>query len=307
MSSFSLSLSIYIYIYTSVFSRPSSSFLSFALLLSLCFCLCLSVFVSVSVCLSVSINIYIYIYITLSDWDKVTYLGSIGISSEKDINTWLAKAWTAIHKLSVIWKSDLTNKMKRCFFQAAVVSILLYGCTTQTLTKRTEKKLDSNYTGMLRAILNKSWRQRPIKLYCQLPPITKTIKVRRTRHAGYCWRTRNELISDVLLWTLSHGREKAVRPAWTYIQQVFVDTVCIPEDLLEAMNNRQRWWERVRDIRAGGMTWWWWWRRMIVCFLNVRTINNLPGITGVSQLKTRWSPKIKFNFHLNQYCWGFVP
>ena len=30
--------------------------------------------------------------------------------------------------------------MKRSFFQAAVVSILLYGCTTWTLTKRMEKK-----------------------------------------------------------------------------------------------------------------------------------------------------------------------
>ena len=44
--------------------------------------------------------------------------------------------------------------MKRSFFQAAVISILLYGCTTWTLTKRLEKKLDGNYTRMLQAILN---------------------------------------------------------------------------------------------------------------------------------------------------------
>ena len=42
----------------------------------------------------------------------------------------------------MIWKSDLTDKMKRSFFQAVVVSILLYGCTTWTLTKRLEKKLE---------------------------------------------------------------------------------------------------------------------------------------------------------------------
>ena len=60
-------------------------------------------------------------------------------------------------------KSNLADKMKRSFFQAAVVSILLYGCTTWTLTKRLEKKLDGNYTRMLRAILNKSWRQYPTK------------------------------------------------------------------------------------------------------------------------------------------------
>ena len=64
--------------------------------------------------------------------------------------TRLTKAWTAIDRLSIIWKSDLTNKMKRSFFQAEVVSILLYGCTTWTLTKRLEKKLDGNYTRMLR-------------------------------------------------------------------------------------------------------------------------------------------------------------
>ena len=88
-------------------------------------------------------------------------------------------------------------------FQAVVTSILLCGCTTWTLTKRLEKKLDGNYTRILRAILNKSWRQHPTRhqLYGHLPPITKTIQVRRTRHAGHSWRSRDEFIRDVLLWT----------------------------------------------------------------------------------------------------------
>ena len=73
--------------------------------------------------------------------DKLTYLGSRVSSTEKDINTWLTKAWTAINRLSIIWKSHLTNKMKCSFLQAAVVSILLYGCPTWTLTKWLEKKL----------------------------------------------------------------------------------------------------------------------------------------------------------------------
>ena len=95
--------------------------------------------------------------------NKFTYLGSSVSSTETDIDTRLAKAWTAIDSLSVIWKSDLTDKMKRNFFQVSGVSILLYGCTTLTLTKRMEKKLDGNYTRMVRAILNKSWRQHPTK------------------------------------------------------------------------------------------------------------------------------------------------
>ena len=154
--------------------------------------------------------------------DKFTYLGSSVPSTEKDIDTRLTKAWTAINKLSIIWKSELTDKIKRSFFQAAVESILLYRCTTWTLTKRLEKKLDGNYTRMLRAILNKSWRQHPTRhqLYGHLPPITKTIQVRRTRHAGNCWRSRDELKSYVLLWNPTYGRAKAGRPARTYIQQL---------------------------------------------------------------------------------------
>ena len=150
--------------------------------------------------------------------------------------------------------------MNHSFFQAAVASILLYGCTTWTLTKRLEKKLDGNYTKMLQAILNKSWWQHPTRhqLYCHLPPIMKTIQVRRTRHAGHCWRSRDELISDVLLWTPTYGRAKAGWPARTYIQQQCEDTGCSPEDLPEAMNDREKWRERVRGIRATCPTWWWW-------------------------------------------------
>ena len=255
--------------------------------------------------------------------DKFTYLGSSVSSTENDIDTRLTKAWTAIDRLSIIWKSDLTDEMKRSFFQAVVVSILLYGCTTWTLTKRLENKLDGNYTRMLRAILNKSWWQHPTRrqLYGHLPPITKTIQVRRARHAvvfvaashqtrldtrskarrpikvgikgrgrsgrsrdsnpaclccssahlvqcepdeassfrhaGHCRRSKDELVSDVLLWTATYGQAKAGRPARTYIQQLCEDTGCNPEDLLEAMNDREKWREMVKDIRAGGMTWWW--------------------------------------------------
>ena len=95
--------------------------------------------------------------------DKFTYLGSSVSSTEKDIDTQLTKAWTAIDRLLIIWKSNLSDKMKCSFFQAVVVLILLYGCTTWTLTKQLEKKLDSNYTRMLRAILNKSWLQHPTR------------------------------------------------------------------------------------------------------------------------------------------------
>ena len=180
---------------------------------------------------------------SLKQLGKFTYLGSSVLSIETDINTWLAKAWIALDRLSVIWKSVLTDKIKRCFFKAAIVSILLYGCTTWTLTKRTEKKLPTKQ-----------------QIYDHLPPIMKAIQIRRTRHAGYFWRSMEELISDELLWTPSHRRAKTGRSARTNIRQLCADTACSPEDLPEAMDDREGWRERVRDIRTDGVTWWWWWR-----------------------------------------------
>ena len=90
--------------------------------------------------------------------------------------------------------------------------------------------------------------------YDQLPPITKTIQARRIGLAGHCWRSKDELISDVLLWTPAYGQAKAGRPARTYIQQLCEDTGCSPEDLPEAMNDREKWGERVRDILASSTT-----------------------------------------------------
>ena len=126
---------------------------------------------------------------------------------------------------------------------------------------RLEKNLDGNYTRMLRAILKKSWQQHPTRhhLYGHLPPITKTIQARWTRHTGHCWRCKDELISDVLLWTPAYSQAKAGRPARTYIQQLCEDTGCSSEDLPEAMNDWEKWRKRFRDIHASSMTWWWWW------------------------------------------------
>ena len=67
------------------------------------------------------------------------------------------------------------------------------------LTEQIERKLNGNCTRMLRVILNKSWKQRLTnqKLYSHLPPISKTIEIKRTRYVGHCWRSKTEVtISD---------------------------------------------------------------------------------------------------------------
>ena len=68
--------------------------------------------------------------------NQFTFLGSNISSTESDVNMLIRKAWTAIDKLSIIWKSDLSNRIKWEFFQAIAVSVLLYGCTSSILTNR---------------------------------------------------------------------------------------------------------------------------------------------------------------------------
>ena len=181
-----------------------------------------------------------------------TYLGSNIESTEKDVNIRLGKAWSALDRLNVIWKSSLPEKMKREFFRAIVESVLVYGSSSWTLTIALQKKLDGNYTRMLRAILNISWKQHPTKqrLYDTIPPISDVIRERRTRFAGHCWRSKAELVSDVLLWTPTHGQTSVGRPAKTFIKQLSEDVGCLPEDLPNAMDDRDGWRERVSVIRA---------------------------------------------------------
>ena len=138
--------------------------------------------------------------------------------------------------------------------------MLLYGCTTWTLTKRMEKKLDGNYTRM-----HKSWRQHPTKqhLYGHWPRITKTIQIRWNRYADHCWRSKEKLISDILLWTPSRGR-----PARTYWQQLCADIGCSLDDLRGAMDDSNGWQKSVREIRVSRVTWWWWWLKTIYLHIN---------------------------------------
>ena len=102
------------------------------------------------------------------------------------------------------------------FFQAVATSILLYKCTTWMLTKHIEKRLDGDYTRMLHAILNKSWKQRNTKP----KPITYHF-TNHTRHAGNCWRSNDEHISGVIPWTHTQGLYWVGRLAKTYISSMW--------------------------------------------------------------------------------------
>ena len=123
------------------------------------------------------------------------------------------------------------------------MSILPHGCTTWTLTKCKEKKLDGNCMKMLRAILNKSWRRHSTKqqLDGHLPLISKTIQIRRD-----IVREVKMNSCDVLQWTPSHGRADVRRSAWTYQQQLCAVFAFSLENLPSAIDDRVEW----RECRA---------------------------------------------------------
>ena len=138
----------------------------------------------------------------------------------------------------------------------------------QTLSTLCWLRYIFSFTNIEHSLFNKSWKQDPIKhqLYVHQQLISRIIQIKWTRHAGHCWRSKDELISDILLWTPSHGRASVGWPARTYLQQLCMDTGFSLKDLLEVMDNGNGWQERVREICVSGTTWWWY---MYMCACNI--------------------------------------
>ena len=81
---------------------------------------------------------------------------------------------------------------------------------------------------MLRAILNRSWKDHPNNkdIYGNIPDICSSIRHQRLRFSGHCWRSKFELASDVIIWQPTHGKRKRGRPRMTYVDQLVDDTLC---------------------------------------------------------------------------------
>ena len=163
-----------------------------------------------------------------------------------------------VHKyINVSPKLFMKRKYKFCYLLLVKLILvdqnLLIQCKYWQENK-TWWQLHKNTTSNIEPVLEAT----PQKIAAIRPPTThhETIQVRRTRHAGHCWRSKDELISDILLWTPSHGRAKAGRPARTYIQQLCADTGCRLGDLPGAMDDCDGWVERVWEIRGGSAIWW---------------------------------------------------
>ena len=184
--------------------------------------------------------------------DDFEYLGSWINNTERDMKIRIAKAWSALNKMDVVWKSTLNRDIKISFFRATVESVLLYGAESWTLTKTLQTRLNGTYTRLLRSALGISWKQHKTnkELYGELPLVSDTLKLRRLRFIGHCWRRKDETVHQLLLWEPPHGRRSRGRPCFTYIDQLAEDTGLEKDQLVTAMDNRVEWCRLVKDVRV---------------------------------------------------------
>ena len=71
---------------------------------------------------------------------KFICLGSDVSSTENDINVRLAKAWTAIDRLSIKWKSNISDKIKRRIFSSSGCVDSTTGCNPEDLPEAMNDK-----------------------------------------------------------------------------------------------------------------------------------------------------------------------
>ena len=172
------------------------------------------------------------------------YLGAWIASTQKDIMIRRAFAWSALHSMNKVWKSDMNDNLKRLLFVTTVESVLLYGCDAWSLTATDEKALDGVYTRMLRAALNVSWKDhiRNSDLYGKHPRLSDTIRQRRMRLAGHCVRHPELTASQLILWKPTHGRKSRGRPHATYIDTLTRDTgLDGVAEIRTLMEDRKQW------------------------------------------------------------------
>ena len=128
-----------------------------------------------------------------------------------------------------IYENLISNKIKWGFFQVVAVSVLLYGCTTWTLTKHLGKELDRNCTRMLHAV-EKILESAPYKT-ATVQPLTSHLTNHPSKMSKTCWSLLKKYEQTCELQSLTHRHTSVGGPTKTYIHQFCVETGCCQKDL----------------------------------------------------------------------------
>ena len=186
----------------------------------------------------------------LKQVDHFKYLGAYMPDSSYDFNMRKGLAWAAVNELDCIWKSNMDKKLKVKFFRSCVESILLYNSETWTVTGNLEKQIDGLYTKLLRRILGVRWSDHVTnkELYGDIPLLSATIRQRRMRFAGHCFRADDQPVSKLIFWS-SKGKRGRGPGIKTFPKVIGEDTGQTSENEIKVlMGDRNIWRQRVRNV-----------------------------------------------------------
>ena len=182
--------------------------------------------------------------------DDFQYLGAWVNDTMKDFKHRRAKAWTAFWKLKRIWDSNADIKLKIKFFNASVLSVLLYATETYVINAALQNQINAFQTQCLRIILNISKDEHVRNDYIYEQTNTKPLMQRVTKtqlsFLGHSIRrNKNYLIQQYYLYVPKHGQRSRGRQKTTYQQHIaktIYDDAMIEEKVMrEAASDRVAW------------------------------------------------------------------
>ena len=163
----------------------------------------------------------------LEEVDSFKYLGATLTKdgrSTTEIKARLAMATAAMAKLIKFWRSNsLSFQTKLRLFKSLVMSILLYGCESWTMTAETTWMIETFETKSFRRLLGISWEERKTNVFVRnkvkeqagpQEPLLARVKRRKLAWFGHVTR-HNTLPKTVLQGTLEGGRSRGrQRKCW---------------------------------------------------------------------------------------------
>jgi hypothetical protein len=142
------------------------------------------------------------------EWvDSFTYLGAVVPEFTADVERRKSLAWTALGRMSSLWKSSASIALKVRLFCSLVQPVLLYGAETWSLSPTATTRLNQAHSHLLRCALNIHWTShtsnRDLYTLAGIPPISALLQQRREKLvADSVLRSETDMqpLDRVLLW-----------------------------------------------------------------------------------------------------------
>jgi hypothetical protein len=188
----------------------------------------------------------------LEEVESFKYLGSTLCkdgSSAKEIKARLGLASSAITRLNTIWNSSsISFPVKFKLYKSLVISILLYGCESWTLTADTERRIQAFEHKCFRKLLHISYKEHKTNDYVRQQVTTYVGKqepllatVKRRKLAWYGHVSRHESLSKTILQGTVEGKRRRGRQRKSWSDNVTEWTGCNIASLLRQAEDRELW------------------------------------------------------------------